>query len=60
MTDAELQAIREEAEKELWPGTGYWITRDGRVVSRASNWRGYGPRELKQSPNRCGYPSVRL
>jgi hypothetical protein len=38
---------------------GYTITCDGRVFS-ASNWRGYGARELQQTPNADGYPSVRL
>lgn len=39
---------------------GYEVTRDGRVFSCASNWRGYGRRELQQTPNDDGYPSVRL
>jgi hypothetical protein len=38
---------------------GYEITADGRVFS-TSNWRGYGTRELRQTPNDDGYPSVRL
>ena len=39
---------------------GYRVTRDGRVFSVEHNWRGYGERELKQTPNADGYPSVRL
>jgi len=40
--------------------TGYEVAEDGRVFSIASNWRGYGRRELSQSLNSYGYPSVRL
>jgi hypothetical protein len=39
---------------------GYEVTRDGRVYSTESNWRGYGRRELAQSLNASGYPSVRI
>ena len=39
---------------------GYEVAPDGRVFSVASNWRGYGPRELAQDRNSHGYPSVRL
>lgn len=39
---------------------GYEVSRDGRVRSFASNWRGYGSRELSQTLNASGYPSVRL
>lgn len=39
---------------------GYEVTRDGRVYSVSSNWRGMGRREMHQSPNDDGYPSVRL
>jgi hypothetical protein len=39
---------------------GYEVTRDGHVFSVASNWRGYGRRELNQTPNDDGYPSVRI
>lgn len=39
---------------------GYEVTRDGKVISAGSNWRGYGNRELRQSLNSSGYPSVRL
>ena len=39
---------------------GYEVTRDGKVISIGSNWRGYGNRELRQSLNASGYPSVRL
>lgn len=39
---------------------GYEITRDGRVFSFASNWRGYGRRELVAQPNSNGYLRVRL
>ena len=39
---------------------GYEVTREGRVYSVNHNWRGYGRRELDQTPNSDGYPSVRL
>lgn len=39
---------------------GYEVTSDGRVFSVASNWRGYGVREMQQTPNNDGYPSVRI
>lgn len=39
---------------------GYRVTVDGRVYSVVHNWRGYGIRELQQTPNSCGYLSVRL
>jgi hypothetical protein len=39
---------------------GYIVTAEGRVFSVASNWRGYGEREMRQSLNADGYPSVRL
>lgn len=38
----------------------YEVTPDGRVLSLSSNWRGYGVREMRQTPNSHGYPSVRL
>jgi hypothetical protein len=38
----------------------YEVTRDGRVFSLSSNWRGYGIRELQQTANSYGYPSVRI
>lgn len=39
---------------------GYQVTRDGRVFSTASNWRGYGARELQQTSNSHGYARVRM
>lgn len=39
---------------------GYEVTRDGRVFSVSSNWRGYGRREMRQTLNADGYPSVRI
>ena len=39
---------------------GYRVTRDGRVFSFGHNWRGYGEREMHQTLNASGYPSVRL
>ena len=39
---------------------GYEVTRDGKVFSLATNWRGYGKREMQQTPNDDGYPSVRI
>lgn len=37
----------------------YEVTNTGSVESFCG-WRGYGPRYLNQSPNSCGYMSVRL
>jgi hypothetical protein len=39
---------------------GYRVTADGRVFAVSTNWRGYGEREMRQTPNADGYPSVRL
>ena len=39
---------------------GYRVIAEGRVFSVASNWRRYGEREMRQTPNADGYPSVRL
>lgn len=39
---------------------GYRVTSDGRVYSVGHNWRGYGEREMRQTLNADGYPSVRL
>lgn len=39
---------------------GYEVTTDGRVFSLKTNWRGYGKREMQQTPNDDGYPSVRI
>jgi hypothetical protein len=39
---------------------GYDVMPDGRVFSVESNWRGYGKRELVQTLNASGYPSVRV
>lgn len=38
----------------------YEVTREGLVFSVSSNWRGYGRREMRQTPNSDGYPSVRI
>lgn len=39
---------------------GYQVMEDGRVFSVDHDWRGLGRRELQQTPNGDGYPSVRL
>lgn len=39
---------------------GYEVTPDGKVFSTGSNWRGLGRREMAQSLNDDGYPSVRI
>jgi len=39
---------------------GYAVSRDGRVFSLVSNWRGYGERELATGRNSDGYASVRV
>lgn len=38
---------------------GYEVLPDGRVFS-SLNWRGYGRREMQQTLNADGYPSVRI
>ncbi len=38
----------------------YEITEDGRVFSNIHNWRGWGRREMRHTPNADGYPRVRL
>lgn len=38
----------------------YEVTHDGRVFSLDTNWRGYGRREMEQTLNSDGYPSVRI
>jgi hypothetical protein len=50
--------VTEQVPVALYPG--YEVTSDGRVFSTASNWRGYGRRELEQHQNSHGYPSVRM
>jgi hypothetical protein len=40
---------------------GYEVTRDGRVFSIATNWRGYGRREMvAKHRDKDGYPYVRI
>lgn len=39
---------------------GYTISRTGQIFSVTSDWRGYGIREMSQTPNADGYPGVRL
>lgn len=39
---------------------GYEITRDGRVFSLNRNWYGVGRKELRQKPDRGGYPCVHI
>lgn len=57
--DADM-AICEADLKPIPKFPGYLVSRDGRVYSVSSNWRGYGPRELVQSPNSHGYMRVRV
>lgn len=38
----------------------YEVTRDGKVFSTNSNWRGCGTRELTQFPNSHGYMRVKM
>jgi hypothetical protein len=49
-----------ETSEQICKPAGYEVTRDGRVFSLDSNWRGYGRREMRQTPNADDYPSVRL
>lgn len=56
-TLARLRQLHHDAT-EFAPG--YVVTEDGRIFSVSSNWRGYGPRELKQEINRDGYAVVRV
>jgi hypothetical protein len=44
---------------EIYRGL-YEVTTNGRVYSVRHNWRGYGKREMRQTPDDYGYPSVRL
>lgn len=54
-------ASKPAAETAHTPGlVGYEVTEGGKVFSVAHNWRGYGRREMRQTPNADGYPSVRL
>lgn len=39
---------------------GYKATADGRIISVASDWRGYGEREMRQTLSRDGYSRVKL
>lgn len=59
LSPAKLAELRALAEKATC-APGYEVTRDGRVFSVESNWRGYGARELQQTPNSHGYARVRL
>lgn len=56
MTPEALRAMV-AAATEFIPG--YVVTRDGRVFSTGTNWRGYGVRELAAQPNSHGYLRVR-
>jgi len=42
------------------PHYDYDVTENGKVFSVSSDWRGYGKREMKQTLNSSGYPSVRI
>lgn len=56
----ELSAEKLAALREIAGFPGYRISRDGRVFSTASNWRGYGVREITPIPGKGGYLKVRL
>lgn len=62
LTADELQAIRTRAEAatEILGAAGYFVTREGAVISCGTNWRGYGGRRLAIAPNSHGYASVRI
>lgn len=49
-----------EGPRTIPMAPGYAVDEDGRVFSVASNWRGYGTRQLIAALNADGYPSVRL
>lgn len=59
MTEQEIIESRAICDAAT-PVRGYRVTRDGRVISEISNWRGYGSRELRQVANSHGYMRVRL
>jgi hypothetical protein len=59
MTPTELDRL-ESVAKAATKYPGYEITREGKVFSTESNWRGYGRRELIQIPNSHGYPRVKM
>jgi hypothetical protein len=54
-----MRARGELDVKRLLTGTAYVISEDGRVYSR-SGWRGIDERELRQTLNSGGYPTVHL
>lgn len=59
----DIKAIEARAEKATRPipgYPGYEAGQDGSVWSVASNWRGYGRRELTQEPDQYGYLKVRI
>lgn len=59
MTDKQKQA-KHTPDYVIRGYPGYLITGEARVFSMKTNWRGHGVREMKQTPNSDGYPSVRL
>jgi hypothetical protein len=58
MNIAEIREREKMATFDWLPG--YEVHSDGSVWSTKSNWRGYGVRELKASPNSFGYYRVRV
>lgn len=62
MTPESIKQAREiiAAATKIPGWDGYAVTKDGQVVSLASDWRGYGARCLAQHLNSHGYPSVRF
>lgn len=56
----EMEARAEKATKPIPGYGGYEAGSDGSIWSVASDWRGYGRRELAQSPDPHGYLKVRL
>lgn len=48
------------SETKWTPVPGYEITSSGSIFSIASNWRGYGKRQLSWADDKSGYPVVRM
>lgn len=61
LTRARIVAALARADAATIEGfPGYLVTRDGRVLSTSSNWRGYGERELRPTLDGGGYYRVRM
>lgn len=55
-----VEEVRDALAKAIPGYAGYEADEDGNIWSVASNWRGYGRRQLNQQPDPDGYLKVRL